>query len=86
MAMRVGKALNCSILEECDFSRKNYFYPDLDKAYQITQYDLPLAEWGKTPDRRRRRRERDPYHQDSILKKIPGDRCIWAQQTGGSTP
>ena len=46
-AMRVGKALNCSILEECDFSRKNYFYPDLDKAYQITQYDLPLAEWGK---------------------------------------
>ena len=46
-AMRVGKALNCSILEECDFSRKNYFYPDLDKAYQITQYDRPIAEWGK---------------------------------------
>lgn len=46
-AMRVGKALNCSILEECDFSRKNYFYPDLDKAYQITQYDRPLAEGGK---------------------------------------
>jgi aspartyl-tRNA(Asn)/glutamyl-tRNA(Gln) amidotransferase subunit B len=46
-AMRVGKALNCNILEECDFSRKNYFYPDLDKAYQITQYDRPLAEWGK---------------------------------------
>ncbi len=46
-AMRVGKALNCSILTECDFSRKNYFYPDLDKAYQITQYDRPLAEKGK---------------------------------------
>jgi aspartyl-tRNA(Asn)/glutamyl-tRNA(Gln) amidotransferase subunit B len=46
-AMRVGKALNCTILEECDFSRKNYFYPDLDKAYQITQYDRPLAEKGR---------------------------------------
>jgi aspartyl-tRNA(Asn)/glutamyl-tRNA(Gln) amidotransferase subunit B len=46
-AMRVGKALNGSVLEECDFSRKNYFYPDLDKAYQITQYDKPLAEWGR---------------------------------------
>ncbi|HWQ67335.1 MAG TPA: Asp-tRNA(Asn)/Glu-tRNA(Gln) amidotransferase subunit GatB [Methanospirillum sp.] len=46
-ALRVAKALNCGVLEECEFSRKNYFYPDLDKAYQVTQYDKPLAEWGK---------------------------------------
>jgi len=45
-AMRVAKALNCSVLHEAEFSRKNYFYPDLDKAYQITQYDKPLAKGG----------------------------------------
>jgi aspartyl-tRNA(Asn)/glutamyl-tRNA(Gln) amidotransferase subunit B len=45
-AMRVAKALNCTVVPEAVFSRKNYFYPDLDKAYQITQYDKPLAEGG----------------------------------------
>jgi aspartyl-tRNA(Asn)/glutamyl-tRNA(Gln) amidotransferase subunit B len=45
-AMKVATALNCEIIEEAEFSRKNYFYPDLDKAYQITQYDRPLALGG----------------------------------------
>jgi len=39
--MRIGLALNCKV-QPCTFHRKNYFYPDLPKAYQITQYDHPL--------------------------------------------
>jgi len=41
LAMRVGAALNCTI-QACTFHRKNYFYPDMPKAYQISQYDQPL--------------------------------------------
>ncbi|HII76996.1 MAG TPA: Asp-tRNA(Asn)/Glu-tRNA(Gln) amidotransferase subunit GatB [Methanolinea sp.] len=45
-ALMVAKALNCEVPEESEFARKNYFYPDLDKGFQITQYDKPLAVWG----------------------------------------
>ncbi len=42
-AMRVAMALNCEIQHHNIFARKNYFYPDLPKAYQITQYELPIG-------------------------------------------
>jgi aspartyl-tRNA(Asn)/glutamyl-tRNA(Gln) amidotransferase subunit B len=47
-AIRIGLALNCTIAEWCRFSRKNYFYPDMPKNYQISQYDEPIAYDGWT--------------------------------------
>ncbi len=59
--IRIGLALNCSIATWCRFARKNYFYPDMPKNFQISQYDEPLCTDGSlevefdAPDGRHRR-------------------------------
>jgi len=45
-AIRTGLALNCTVAPMNRFARKNYFYPDLPKGYQISQYELPICEHG----------------------------------------
>ncbi len=47
MAVMMGGAIGCHVAEKSIFARKNYFYPDLPKGYQISQYDMPLCEDGE---------------------------------------
>jgi aspartyl-tRNA(Asn)/glutamyl-tRNA(Gln) amidotransferase subunit B len=49
MAIKAGKAFGCQIAEKSIWARKNYFYPDLPKGYQISQYELPICKGGAVP-------------------------------------
>jgi aspartyl-tRNA(Asn)/glutamyl-tRNA(Gln) amidotransferase subunit B len=72
-AIRIGLALNCTIAEWCRFSRKNYFYPDMPKNYQISQYDEPIAYDGWT----------EVIH-DSEIFRIGIERAHMEEDTGKS--
>src|ERR1700716_4761032 len=49
MAIKAGKAFGCRIAARSIWGRKNYFYPDLPKGYQISQYELPICKGGAVP-------------------------------------
>src|SRR5207248_7237519 len=46
LAIRIGLVLNCTVRSTNRFARKHYFYPDLPKGYQISQYEAPICEQG----------------------------------------
>ena len=80
MAVKAALGLGCTINRESQWSRKNYFYPDLPKGYQISQYDRPLAQFGGIDivvegNRRRIRVQRIHMEEDagkSLHEGFPG--------------
>jgi aspartyl-tRNA(Asn)/glutamyl-tRNA(Gln) amidotransferase subunit B len=92
LALRAALALGCEIHPHSVFARKHYFYPDLPKGYQITQYDRPLASGGSlalpvgpagAPDRVRLRRlhlEEDAGK--SLHDRFPGESAIDLNRAG----
>jgi aspartyl-tRNA(Asn)/glutamyl-tRNA(Gln) amidotransferase subunit B len=74
MAVRAGLALNCTIAASNRFARKNYFYPDLPKGYQISQYESPICQHGwieiRVGDATRRIRIRRAHLEEDAGKNI----------------
>ncbi|MFO0706514.1 MAG: Asp-tRNA(Asn)/Glu-tRNA(Gln) amidotransferase subunit GatB [Nitrospira sp.] len=74
MAVRAGLALNCTIGADNRFARKNYFYPDLPKGYQISQYEDPICEHGwidiEVGDHKKRVRIRRAHLEEDAGKNV----------------
>ncbi len=74
MAVKTGAALNCTIRSANRFARKNYFYPDLPKGYQISQYEEPICEHGwievAVGDGRKRVRIRRAHLEEDAGKNV----------------
>jgi aspartyl-tRNA(Asn)/glutamyl-tRNA(Gln) amidotransferase subunit B len=74
-AIRIGLALNCSIASWCRFARKNYFYPDMPKNFQTSQYDEPIAFEGFL----------DVELEDGEIFRVPIERAHMEEDTGKSS-
>ncbi|GAA1007724.1 MULTISPECIES: Asp-tRNA(Asn)/Glu-tRNA(Gln) amidotransferase subunit GatB [Streptomyces] len=74
-AIRIGLALNCEIAEWCRFARKNYFYPDMPKNFQTSQYDEPIAYNGYL----------DVQLEDGEIFRVEIERAHMEEDTGKST-
>ncbi|MGH3888653.1 MAG: Asp-tRNA(Asn)/Glu-tRNA(Gln) amidotransferase subunit GatB [Pseudonocardiaceae bacterium] len=72
--IRIGLALNCSIAPWCRFARKNYFYPDMPKNFQISQYDEPIAVEGSL----------EVHLQDGSTFTVAMERAHMEEDTGKS--
>ena len=86
----IGLALGCDIAERSLFHRKNYFYPDLPKGYQISQYDVPLCRGGRLGDVRIHRvhLEEDAAKLNHLgtSGRIHGSDRSWVDFNRGGTP
>ncbi len=87
LAVRVSLALKCKINESIYFERKNYFYPDLPKDYQISQYKMPLGEGGilELPSGKKISINRVHMEEDAG-KLIHKDDCSWVDFNRTGTP
>ncbi|MFE7751957.1 Asp-tRNA(Asn)/Glu-tRNA(Gln) amidotransferase subunit GatB [Streptomyces sp. NPDC057428] len=74
-AIKIGLALNCEIAEWCRFARKNYFYPDMPKNFQTSQYDEPIAFNGYL----------DVQLEDGEIFRVQIERAHMEEDTGKST-
>lgn len=72
-SIKTGLALNCNIRKKSVFARKNYFYPDLPKGYQISQFDEPLCEKGYVD-----------YYLDGSLRRVNIERAHMEEDAGKS--
>jgi aspartyl-tRNA(Asn)/glutamyl-tRNA(Gln) amidotransferase subunit B len=88
--MMIGLAFNCQIADRSLFHRKNYFYPDLPKGYQISQYDVPLCRGGRLGDVRIHRvhLEEDAAKLTHLGQsgRIHGSDRSWVDFNRGGTP
>ncbi len=74
LAVKTGLALHCEINKKSVFSRKQYFYPDLPKGYQISQYDLPICSGGYVE-----------FYLNGKLRKVNLERAHMEEDAGKST-